>query len=109
MQIYVSGPMAGYEELNFPEFKRVTSLLRSWGHEVLCPTELGVELEKLNPPPPWQEFLWTDVEEICKFKPDVIVMLEGWRKSRGACIEHAFLEAMNCAVVPLDQIWVLRK
>ena len=105
MRIYVSGPMAGYTELNFPAFKKVTAYLREYGHEVLCPTELGLELEAMDPPPPWQEFLWNDIEEICKFKPHAIVMLDGWRKSRGACIEHAFLEAMNCVVIPEDQLY----
>lgn len=102
-RLYVSGPMFGYDELNYPEFNRVTKLLRSIGYQVLNPVEVDPELDKIDDLP-WQEFLWSDMKAICEFKPDGIVMLDGWRKSRGACIEHAFLEAMNCAVIPLDQM-----
>lgn len=41
-RLYVAGPMSNYEHNNYPEFHRVSSLLREAGFTVVNPAEAGV-------------------------------------------------------------------
>jgi hypothetical protein len=40
MIIYISGPMTGYPDLNFPAFHLAASVLRSEGFTVISPAEI---------------------------------------------------------------------
>ena len=39
--IYIAGPMTGLPDLNFPTFHTEAARLRSLGHEVINPAEIG--------------------------------------------------------------------
>ena len=41
MKMYLSGPMTGMAENNFPAFHDAAAKLRAGGHEVVNPAELG--------------------------------------------------------------------
>ena len=88
MKIYVSGPMTGIPELNFPAFNRVTVLLRSQGHEVINPVEI-------NPDPnaDWYDCIVADIRAMqgC----DAICLLKGWHNSWGAKIEYCVAKRHN--------------
>ena len=79
--VYISGPITGMPELNFPAFAREAARLRAAGFEVENPAE--------NPPPPcgsWQGWMRLAIVQIAR--SDWLYMLPGWEKSKGAVIEH---------------------
>ncbi len=39
MKVYLSGPMSGYKDFNFPAFDSAAAYLRAHGHEVFNPAE----------------------------------------------------------------------
>ncbi|MBT9158943.1 MAG: hypothetical protein DDT26_00192 [Dehalococcoidia bacterium] len=43
MRIYISGPMTGLHDLNFPAFRDAAAKLRAIGYEVVNPAELNPE------------------------------------------------------------------
>lgn len=97
MKLYLAGPMSGLPGYNFAEFNRVAALLRRDGHEVFDPAEIdllcGVQpdlpLDHPDQPQDWSvaTALENDVQAI--FDSVGIVLLPGWRKSFGACLERA--------------------
>lgn len=80
MKLYLAGPMSGKPEFNWPEFKRVTKLLRDQGYNVTCPTESGATHET-----PYHECLKADLKTM--LEADSIAFLPGWYQSRGATFE----------------------
>lgn len=89
MKIYLSGPMRGYPESNYPLFHQVTALLRSKGYYVYNPAEFKHD-EDIFP-------LRKAFAEYCKFiceEASAIVLLPGWENSLGVSAELAL--AKNC-------------
>ena len=80
MRAYLSGPMTGQPELNFPAFNETARLLRSAGHEVVNPAELNPD-----PTTSWEDCMRTDIKALCDCSH--IVMLAGWETSKGAHLE----------------------
>lgn len=83
MIIYLSGPMSGIPEYNFPAFKQATKRLRDMGHRVYSPHEFPNN--------------WTDKHDVrkafasyCSFiclEAEAIVLLPFWENSAGCAIE----------------------
>lgn len=90
-KVYVSGPMSGIPDHNFPAFHEAAKHLRGNGYTVVSPAELdeedvggipeAVEVGGLE----YIEYLKRDVEHVVHV--DALVMLPGWQKSRGARFE----------------------
>ena len=78
---YVSGPMTGIEEHNFPAFHEAAADLRAKGYEVVNPAERGDDGMV------WAEYIARDVRIILNEGIDVLVMLLGWHTSPGSRIE----------------------
>lgn len=82
---YLSGPMAGYPENNFPLFEQTTWELRDDGISVESPHE--VKHEHLDgKPEQWGEYLRGDLLmmlERCRG----IILIDGWAQSKGAMLE----------------------
>lgn len=89
-KIYLSGPMRGYPDLNYPEFHRVAALLRAEGHIVYNPAEFEHHGDF-----PIREAFAEYLAFICN-RADTIVMLPGWEKSQGAMAEY--MAAVNCGI-----------
>lgn len=77
---YISGPMTGIKDHNFPKFDEGAARLRTLGYSVANPAQKGV-LEGYK----WEDYLRTDLTELLKCR--FIVLLDGWEKSRGARLE----------------------
>ena len=78
--IYVSGPMTGMPDLNFPAFHTAARMLREQGHQVRNPAEVGEQLGLQ-----WEDYMRKDLRLLCDC--DAIYLLPGWEKSKGAHLE----------------------
>lgn len=89
--IYLSGPMTGYPDLNYPLFHEVTTELRSAGHRVYNPAEFPHDGD-VSTFPIRQAFA-----AYCSFiclEANTLVLLPGWERSKGVAAE--FMLAQNC-------------
>lgn len=78
--IYISGPMTGLPDLNFPAFNAAARMLRDLGHDVRNPAEVGEE-----PGKSWEDYMRKDLRLLCDCTH--IYLLPGWEKSKGAHLE----------------------
>lgn len=116
MRIYLSGPMTGHPNFNFPAFEDASERLRNLGHEVMSPHEhdlaLHPELEfstgyatgdpagcpTFSLP---KAFRW-DIEQI--LSADAIVLLPGWESSAGSKFERLVAEKCGVLVMLYEQV-----
>lgn len=80
-RVYLAGPMSGYPELNMPEFRRVTAILRDAGFDVVDPCEW----QDVDSPPTRAEAMRQDIPALLSC--DGLVLLKGWSESLGANLE----------------------
>lgn len=90
-RVYLAGPMRGYAKCNFPHFLEAAKYLRGLGYEVVSPAEhdlgLGFDPETGDGDAQWKASAGWDFEQIVKC--DAIVLLDGWKRSKGASAELA--------------------
>lgn len=79
--VYLSGPMTGYPVWNYPAFHRVAAQLRAQGYGVHNPAEAFGGQTDLS----YSQYMREDVDKIGI--SEGIVLLPGWRQSRGARFE----------------------
>ena len=90
MRVYLSGPMKGYPESNFPAFNAFAAALRARGHEVVNPAEIDPGMpQPEEDSPDWQAFylacLRADIKALCDCQ--AIALMPGWERSSGAHLE----------------------
>lgn len=91
-RVYVSGPMTGMPEHNFPTFFETAARLRKLGYRVHNPATKG------NPPGwTWEAFMRYDLVKLMDC--DAIYMLSGWRKSRGARLEYHVAKELGFTIL----------
>lgn len=94
IRVYLSGPMTGLPDYNYPEFHRVTAILRERGYYVFSPAEWWKgDIENFPVRRAFAAF--------CKFiclEADKLVMLPGWQQSKGACVEYRLAQAIGVKV-----------
>ena len=88
MTYYISGPMTGQDNNNWPAFDRVAADLRDLGHLTIFPA-IGDY--------PYKDLLFADIARIVQ-RADAIYMLEGWEHSPGARAEHAVAVALKLPI-----------
>ena len=100
MKIYVSGPMTGLPEFNYPAFREAGEQLWRDGYDVLNP----IDAEKHNPTPGQpQEWRWYMRHAIRMLAAaDGVALLPGWKKSRGARLEVHIAHTLGLPVQPLE-------
>jgi len=94
-KVYISGPMTGFENFNRPKFREVEKLLRIKGHNVFSPAILPDGFH-------YDEYMIVDFAMIqccC-----TIIMLPGWKRSRGAVKEYHYAQALELDVFYWDNI-----
>jgi thioesterase domain-containing protein len=93
---YISGPMTGMQELNFPAFHRAAASLRASGYTVVNPAELdALDTQELT----WEQYMARDIKALVDCTH--IAMLPGWVNSRGAKLEKLIAEALGLRVIYL--------
>ena len=98
MKLYLSGPMDGYPEKNFPAFHAEATRLRALGYEILSPAELNAAF-------PNETYSWYIARDIFELeKCDGIVFMEGYLRSTGCRIEKLMAEKRN---IPQFFSWML--
>jgi len=99
LRIYISGPMTGYENSNYLEFNRVAEEIKDLGFEPINPVELGTGIEKLNitDGEKYKKYMRADIKGM--MDADLILMLEGFKYSRGAMIEKTLAEYIEIPVL----------
>jgi len=81
-RIYISGPMSGLPELNYPKFDQIAKELRSAGHKVFNPAEVIVCPDGLTEEELYEKYMEEDLKGLATCKK--IYLLEDWHKSNGA-------------------------
>jgi nucleoside 2-deoxyribosyltransferase len=80
MKIYLSGPMTGSPDSNFPAFHEQAARLRKLGFDVVNPAEINPDASLS-----WEQCMRADIKALCDC--DVIYLLPGWEGSKGAHLE----------------------
>jgi hypothetical protein len=112
MKIYVSGPMTGYKDYNYPKFQKIAKELRERGYDVVDPaTDVKpmlksgeqVTIERLHElvdsgevseKEAWRCFLRGDIVALM-MECDAIYLLKNWRQSKGARFERTCAKRMG--------------
>jgi hypothetical protein len=91
-RVYLSGPMTGLENHNFPAFHRWAAQLRADGFEVVNPAEI----EEAGT---WELCLRADLRELCTCA--AIALMPGWENSKGANLELHVAHRLGLEVIHL--------
>lgn len=103
--IYLSGPMSGLPEYNYPEFRRVAKKIYEQGYEVVNPADNVIPEYPLERRPEteegrrkmWAAFIRKDIKAIADC--DTIALLKGWETSKGARLEITIAHALGMQIV----------
>lgn len=110
VQVYLAGPMRGYPSYNFPAFLQATDKLRVKGYTVFSPAENDLnngfdpetgeyeDGKKFN----LRQAMRDDLSWICEYA-DLIVVLPGWERSKGATAEVYTGYALGVPVLSLEE------
>ena len=91
-RIYVSGPMTGYPDLNFPAFNAAADKLEAEGWDVENPADKGI-VEGWE----WEDYLRYDVKKVSDC--DAIYLLVGWEESKGSRLEWYIASALGLRMI----------
>lgn len=91
-RVYLSGPMTGIPENNFPAFHDAAEYLRALGYEVVSPAEIQEAGS-------WELCLRADLRELCTC--DSIALMPGWENSKGANLELHVAHRLGMEVIHL--------
>lgn len=107
---YISGPMEGYDNFNFPAFIEAERLLKTMGITALSPAQAS-DIDSDDPHAATQTREWfmrRDLKWV--LEADMVVVLDGWEMSRGARLEVANARAIGLSVLrivpsPDPEVW----
>jgi len=91
-RIYLSGPMTGLPDLNFPAFAAEAARLRAAGWDVVNPAEIAQASQA-----DWHACMRNDIAELVRC--DSIALLPGWMNSQGAMLELQIAHRLGLKVV----------
>lgn len=88
MRIYIAGPMTGLPEFNKPAFMVAEKYLGQEGFEVINPAH--------NHGEDWNDYMRQSLHQVAT--ADGLYMLEGWRQSKGANLEHKIAQELGLVI-----------
>lgn len=91
-RVYISGPMSGYKDLNFPAFFEAERALKARGFKVVNPARNRKCKD-------WKGYLKKDIAKLVKCQ--YIHLLPRWMHSRGASLEWRIARELNIEEVKL--------
>lgn len=96
-RIYLSGPMTGMPQHNFPAFNAEAARLRALGYDVVNPVDI-------NPDPgvTWHQCLRNDLQALLTC--DTLALLDGWMISQGAHLELHVAHRIGMCIVEACRI-----
>lgn len=97
--LYLSGPMSGIKDYNFPAFDEAAESLRQVGYTVVSPSEGHGELPGMVP---WCEYLRRDLIGLLSHAHGV-ALLEGWTNSQGSQIEVGVADVVGIECKLVDR------
>lgn len=103
MNIYISGPMTGHDNLNFPAFFHAEDRIRRMGYNPVNPARLPqqhIDEHGHIEPIPYSVLLDTCLETIA-IMADAIALLIGWEQSKGAKKEYDLAVKMKLGILIL--------
>lgn len=92
-RVYISGPITGMPDLNRPAFEEMKKRLTEAGYLAISPFDVSMVSDKKN----WQDYMRADIEAMMGC--DAVLMLPGWEKSTGACIEFDLVQKLGIPAV----------
>jgi hypothetical protein len=96
--LYLSGPMTGYADFNFPAFHAHAKRLRHKGYTVLNPAENFAGNAAL----PRETYLREDLGMV--LRADAVAVLPRWNYSKGARLEVAVARAIGLPVLTAETL-----
>lgn len=93
MHIYISGPISDDPESE-QKFQDAEDYLRSIGFKVVNPFKLD---HGSKPNVKWEDFMRTDIKALVDCEQ--IYMLDGWRNSKGATLEHLIATQLKLKII----------
>lgn len=95
--VYLSGPMTGYKDFNYPAFNQLEQDIKELDPSitVINPTQTGVQ-EGWE----WNDYLAHDLKLLLDGKPDAVITLPDWERSRGAKLEVHVAKQLGVQVIP---------
>ncbi len=89
-RIYISGPMTGYDDFNYPAFFSAEERLVKRGYTVVNPA-------RNQPCNTWHDYMRIDIKQMMDC--DTLFMLKNWRTSKGACLEHYIAKELKFEII----------
>jgi len=97
--IYISGPMKNMTDGNMDAFDKAEKQLAKLGYDLLNPHKIGEELNlrffEMGKVPTYEDYLKEDIIQMLA-KCDALLVLPGWRNSKGSKLEIA--NALACGL-----------
>lgn len=88
---YIAGPMTGLPDFNHATFNAAAAALRAQGRTVINPADHGVV-----PGAAWEDYVRADLALLAGC--EIIYLLPGWSRSRGAMLEHHVARTLGMPV-----------
>lgn len=96
-KVYLSGPMTGMPDLNWPAFNDQATRLRAMGYQVVSPAEINTD-----PSADWHQCLRNDLRALLDC--DAMALLDGWQRSAGAHLEMHVAHRVGIEIVIAGEI-----
>jgi len=95
VKVYIAGPMTGIKDHNYPAFHAAATQLRAEGYDVVNPAEQPYGMGKT-----WEFYMRLGLQGLLQC--DEILMLPGWRNSKGAVLERQVAETLGMTVSDME-------
>ncbi len=95
--IYISGPMTGYPEYNYPAFIAAEEKLRKLGYvNIINPAKID------HPDTDWNNCIRRAI--VALMGADTVVLLPKWTHSRGANIEMVLAASLGMSLIDYSSL-----